>query len=781
MRTEDQQVDELWRQLEAERPYQQQSYLNNNQVKSNRSGIACIDHAVITVKAGMPHMPAVPLHANEIQHIHPPAEITALPANHRYIAAQSPEADCTHFLIQGLDSQQGIYQFVSCKAHATGRDSGGPTITTMMCDRWAAKQTATMMLGERYEVTDLRKLDGMDGGADHIRHELVAIDRHSPEREVRTMLLTQAGLQFSGRVLQPAEIVRADALLGSHRSWCAEKNHAEGDNEARSNPMIASYAGIGRNAVLISYSDMCLRIESGSVNKENLDATLKSVIQAGRIARGPRFLHSRDQLAALRKTLLAKLNTQPASIPVSQRARAWVVRALQSCIPAASNQTGNAIKTQSAPVTPRAEHHWPRTEVARLRYPCETSHKARRAAPPVVAAEQRQPSHSETGEPEFSQQFPSSGKGNANRENVDASRASALIDVSEITPPPQNSGTLNAINDATDYESSNSDVTEAADLARADYQLSEVGVTFDNTKIDMSAINLQMSHHEIVGPHRIKKLASADNGSWWRAAFLSVFVDAFTARVDVPQRIHDKVLELGQDFLNEAQLLKNMTKEAVRSDRGLAEIMTNMPDVHHAGMPGVLDHAMGAAIFEASISQFKAVGEDDADPMRPGEQALKKVARALLLKGGVDRIKVERLFDHDPPHAGEEVHVIELMNQLGAERGSIFTRPWKSNDTAPASGKSLNLENATLSLFEAVSAADLATIGKLNRETLTNQVQRGMTSRPTVILDKNGPEIVGEDAHVSRAPDYFSVSVPKSVLLGGRLRGVKRTVSVSVS
>ena len=772
----DTQVDSLWQQLENTRPGRDQTCFNNKQVKSNRSGIPCIDHAVVTVKPGMPHTPAIAIHANEIHQTHPSANNAVATVTHRYIAAQSPDDDCTNLLVQGLDSQQGVYQFVSRKAHRYGRDSRGPTIAAMLCERWAAKEDAPLMLGERYEVTALRRLDGVDANADHVQYELVAIDRHSPTGETRSMVLTQAGLQFSGRVLQAAEIVRADALLTAHRAWSTQHPPAQSDTESSSNPLIASYAGIGRNAALITYHDLCLRIDSGSVSKQNLDATLHAVIQAGRMARGPRFLHSRDQLAALRKTLVEKLDAQAASVPTGPSMSERANRARYIRRPGESDVMSGRCDVQSAPTTPTVRHDRASFFAEHASDRPEEPRNVERPATDADMGDRGQHADSASvqphrlAEPQVSDDCV----------RPDSLCSPTLAGAGTIPHPLPSTEAGDVLDDRRESESGViPEASEVGDVQAhadshvpTDYRLSDVCTTLNNSQIDMGKIDLQLVHHAVDGPHRLKKLASEDNGSWWRAAYLSAFLETSDTDDNVPQRIHDKVRALGADFIDEAQVLKEMAKASAKSDRGVAGIMTNMPDLGDSRRHGMFDWDMMAAIFEGSVSQLKAAGENDADLTRPSEQTLKRVARALLLKGGVDRLIVEQLFDHVAPHPGDTCHAIELMDQLGVKRAGIFTRAWKDENMADAGGKTLSPNDMALSFYEPVSDARKNEIRQLKRGPLTDHVQQALLPCSMIVLDKNGPDNLERYTPASRSLDYFSVSVPLPVVFANRMYGV---------
>jgi hypothetical protein len=105
---------------------------------------------------------------------------------------------------------------------------------------------------------------------------------------------------------------------------------------------------------------------------------------------------------------------------------------------------------------------------------------------------------------------------------------------------------------------------------------------------------------------------------------------------------------------------------------------------------------LDSVLFSGSL---KAVSENDDDPLRPGETALKKIAHALLIKAGFNLEKINALFDDENPQEGDARHIFELMKQLGANRGVIFTRPWIPSELDSSAVK-LDLPSATFDVCE---------------------------------------------------------------------------------
>ena len=74
--------------------------------------------------------------------------------------------------------------------------------------------------------------------------------------------------------------------------------------------MFVSTAGFGRNATLMVFHDLKRRIAEDEITtEETLDNSLKWAINTGRIMRGPRFVHSDEQVALLRRALLEVLQS----------------------------------------------------------------------------------------------------------------------------------------------------------------------------------------------------------------------------------------------------------------------------------------------------------------------------------------------------------------------------------------------------------------------------------------------------------------------------------------
>ena len=175
----------------------------------------------------------------------------------------------------------------------------------------SSNQSGNPCLGGRYEILGFDRSEKCHPDDDVVHYRLIARDLESGKECI--VPVTQVGLRFDGRALQKKEILRANHALESHKQLVGELRQSEADQGSsadanvavRHGPLIVSHAGIGRNAVLITFNDIRTRIlEDRSVDRNDLDQILLEVIAAGRQARGPRFFHTKEQLKVVRQTLL---------------------------------------------------------------------------------------------------------------------------------------------------------------------------------------------------------------------------------------------------------------------------------------------------------------------------------------------------------------------------------------------------------------------------------------------------------------------------------------------
>ena len=294
-------------------------YFDKNVIQPNRSGIACAQAGVVSVaienRTLWPRRARI--HANEMRF--PAFKKAAIPQSPKtpknqeieekyrvYLAGQSPEpfSECEKLIVQGIESGHGVYQFVSRKAHLEPEKSKETPIILSLLNAYK-KNNNQLTLGKRYNVKAIDLVNNERTKQDHVHYRLTVIDQRDGTK--RTITLTQAGLKFTDAVLAPDQIREASAILVQHRSF--QKTHTQKGIRPQSLPLIVSYSGIGRNATLITYHEICCRINNGLItDRQSLRNAMAEVILVGRQTRGAGFIHSEKQLTALEQALQAALD-----------------------------------------------------------------------------------------------------------------------------------------------------------------------------------------------------------------------------------------------------------------------------------------------------------------------------------------------------------------------------------------------------------------------------------------------------------------------------------------
>ncbi|MEB0134591.1 hypothetical protein QN362_04520 [Actimicrobium sp. CCC2.4] len=282
----------LWRRLPRGNGAPHQEVVRSSELGGNVYGIECPKHTAVSVMIGSPTEKKVsPIHANVITFEH----------GAQAVAGQSPQTFTftERFLIQGLDSGKGLFQFVGPRTHRLTNPPSEKTILGQLLNRWnnPARTSHPLVLAGRYEVTDLTpvKSDEM-----HACYLLTAKDRHDNNRLV-TVPLTQAAMPFDGNLLRTQQIEDANRLLEDHLR-CHPSTTESTRPRIRNDPMILSKAGIGRNAALITYRAVLSQIDSENHSVSLLDA-LETVVTQERLDRGKQFLHSEAQLEEVHDAL----------------------------------------------------------------------------------------------------------------------------------------------------------------------------------------------------------------------------------------------------------------------------------------------------------------------------------------------------------------------------------------------------------------------------------------------------------------------------------------------
>ena len=656
-----------------------------------------------------------------------------------------------------------------------------PTIIDMVRTRIETSGDNPVMLGNRYQITQLREIDQVDQKGDHKRFTLEAIDCHSIPQKTRTIILTQVGLKFSNRVLQPTEIVRANALFQEHNAWL-EQHRPDSDgpdgSEARLGPMILSHAGIGRNAVLIAYRDICKRIvEHKKIDLNSLDKLIKQAVLAGRASRGSKFLHSKEQLGALRQALVDKLNLQPIQ-PVRPEgsARNALLREWRSSA-SPLRQAAEHTPTQQTPTSPWSaggREGWFNRFRQSAQRPVLSSNDVVTNTGLLTRVTglfrtRQNPVGYEAGEDGFSLTPPRSpsavsleGASSPELSNVPPTviTSSHLLERNLDELPVQTDDRIQSGMDRPMAKSSDGINMQpfSAHLAPMNEPLADrpeavpshrcgrIGVRLSNAEIDLYTIDERL----LTTDHQARKLATDKNGSWYQAAFLSVLLESDADHFDEPvaQRLYARILALGDDFKQEASIVKSMSEKAKSTDTtgGIHAILTD------------LEPATPPEYFRTTQSRLKAVGENDNDLDRPGEDAVKKIAQAMLLKAGYSDIEIERLFDPLLPQEGNSADVFNLIHQLGGNFGAIYERTRLNQNSYPAINDDVNFNTAVLEFSKAEvldSLAHTGTVGK-NKDGDTQQIGDFLDRRPVILL---------EDGHFSMCVPLIDLPNKANVLM----------------
>jgi hypothetical protein len=324
----------------------------------NGTGVGCIDNDSIikVVKFGAAAQ-GQPFSRKDVQiHAHEVAIKSSVDGQDQvrhYVVGQSPPEDtCLNAVLQSVISGQGLFQFVSRKAHRDGEDKSGETMSRMLqrlVDKAHRNGQAGVSLDERYTLTNIEIDNGIDEGGTATRFNLTITESKTEVDKLPEMLhipLMQAGFQFTGKLLVASNIMRASDLL----EQC--KPAEGGASSEQCDPLILSTAGHGRNAVLMTYREIARQIDEKIIkNDADLEKTLNAVISQGRKIRSPHFVHSESQLEQLYLALKKKLSEGGAShVMPGADARAHSLRAISpsALIEAKTVKIGNLGQSSSA-------------------------------------------------------------------------------------------------------------------------------------------------------------------------------------------------------------------------------------------------------------------------------------------------------------------------------------------------------------------------------------------------------------------------------------------------
>lgn len=245
------------------------------------------------------------IHANEIRFLSQssisPDIHSSPPVDRVAVAAQSPQEFelCERFLTKSLDSNQGLFQFISPRAHRRPELCTDKPIIGQLRQRFkeAAHSGVPFLIAKRYRIDKIEDVSVDPNSRDHLCVKVTAEDLDNPG-SVTSILITQAGLKFQDSILLSKEIERSHALMNSQMN--SQTQIPEG---SLSDPIVISYAGIGRSATLICYREALARLNEAK-NENDVDDLLDQIVAQGRKDRGPRFIHSKSQFDELRSTVM---------------------------------------------------------------------------------------------------------------------------------------------------------------------------------------------------------------------------------------------------------------------------------------------------------------------------------------------------------------------------------------------------------------------------------------------------------------------------------------------
>ena len=362
---------ELWRRLPQRNGAPRQQIVPPREI-GDTSGVECPIHTAINVVTGIDAARHTsPIHANLI----------SFESGREAIAGQSPQtfAFTEKFLVQGLDSGAGLFQFVDPKNHRIDQLTQTPTqrpalrlrrgrpettVLGQLLSRWqdSLDKQAPLVLAGRFRVTELVE-DACDGT--HARYLMTATDLQN-ENQTITVPLTQAALTFENNVLRVDQIEQADTMLEAHCASTPLRAEAGDAANAASvprhrEPTILSKKGIGRNAALITYREVLAKIADTEGSLNLLDA-LEQVVSKERLDRGKHFLHSESQLEevydALNKyTEEHRQGDQAAPMPPSPARRSPILQAHEADVANINRPVSPVVEPAAvSPIEPPIDH-----------------------------------------------------------------------------------------------------------------------------------------------------------------------------------------------------------------------------------------------------------------------------------------------------------------------------------------------------------------------------------------------------------------------------------------
>ena len=222
-------------------------------------------------------------------------------------ASHNEQALAKQWLCVALESNRGIFQFVSRSAFRHGEYKGEVPLLKQVKTMLEASGGQPVELDQKHKLISVHTQRNLfSDKKEGYSTSTLTIENDKGERQ--SIILTEAALKFDDS-LSADKIALANLIL--------DKHHEAGQSEHE--PVYLSYAGVGRNATLMVYRELSQRIRDGVVKADNLNEHVLEVITKGREIRGEHFVPSEKQLSELHKALVSVCQEEAANRAVVQQ------------------------------------------------------------------------------------------------------------------------------------------------------------------------------------------------------------------------------------------------------------------------------------------------------------------------------------------------------------------------------------------------------------------------------------------------------------------------------
>ena len=271
-----------------------QGFYTAHELATNVDTVQCPKHSAAQVRY---QQRLDPIHVNAVALMPAQADASHSPLR----LGQSPQTsqDAEKLLLHATNDPQqaGIFQFVSRTAHNTPDQSREKSMLDLLQARFnqAHKSSVPFMIDDQLVIG---RIEYQASVTPDIKSAILHGVRVDTGAQVRVPI-TQVGLKFDGVLAQP-DIEQASHLYDAHM---ALTNPFQGATSPAS-PVVLSYGGVGRSAVLLVHQAMKERIHQQPILTEStLKTELENMVMKGRQDRGPLFIPNEQQLHALFESL----------------------------------------------------------------------------------------------------------------------------------------------------------------------------------------------------------------------------------------------------------------------------------------------------------------------------------------------------------------------------------------------------------------------------------------------------------------------------------------------